>query len=107
MENTNVKENLEQVIIKNTLKLTRPVDIDGKKVKEIKYDVEKLTGRDVERAIKDLAQRKIAVAVPEVDSSLHCQLFAYASGLDYTDIQRLNIVDYVKAIGIIRDFFIA
>ena len=47
----------------------------------------------------------MVVITPELDTPFHAQLFAIASGLDYTDIQRLSMKDYVKATGIIRDFF--
>ena len=108
MENTNVKENLEPVVIdpnEEVLVLKKPVMIDGREVKEIKYNVEKLTGASIEKAIKDLAKRKIGVVMPESDTLLHCQLFAYASNLDYTDIQRFSMSDYINAISIIRGFF--
>lgn len=90
----------------NVLVLKRPVMIDGEEVTEIKYDTDKLNGGSIEKAIGELAKRKIGVAVPELDLTLHAQLFAYASNLDYTDIQRFSISDYVKVTSIIRNFFV-
>lgn len=107
MENKSITcEVVNEIKDGEVLELKNPIMINGEQVTFIKYDTKNLTGGSVEKAIKELAKRKIAVAVPEIDVLLHCQLFADASNLDYTDIQRLSMSDYLKATSIIRDFFI-
>ena len=88
------------------LNLKTPIMVNGEEIKYIDYDTDKLTGGSVEKAIQELQKRQMVVITPELDTPFHAQLFAIASGLDYTDIQRLSMKDYVEATGIIRDFFI-
>lgn len=102
------KEVIEIEVIEhpNRLKLTKPIMIDGEEKKYIDYNTDNLTGGSIEKAIQSLQQRQMVVITPELDTPFHAHLFAIASGLDYTDIQRLSMKDYVAATGIIRDFFI-
>ena len=90
----------------NRLTLSKPIMIDGEEKKYIDYDTDKLTGGSIEKAIQELVKRQVFVVSPEIDTVLHAQLFAFASGLDYLDINRLSMKDYAKATAIIRVFFI-
>lgn len=101
------KEVIEIEVIEhpNRLKLSKPIMLDGEEKNYIDYNTDNLTGGSIEKAIQELAKRQRVVVALEIDTPLHAQLFAIASGLDYTDIQRLSMKDYVKATGIIRDFF--
>lgn len=105
-ENREVIE-IEVIEHPNRLILSKSIMIDGEEKKYIDYDTDKLTGGSVEKAIQELQKRQMVVITPELDTPFHAQLFAIASGLDYTDMQRLSMKDYVKATGIIRDFFIS
>lgn len=104
-ENKEVIE-IEVIEHQNRLNLKKPIMIDGEEVSYIDYDTDKLTGASIEKAVQELQRRQIVVVTPELDTIFHAQLFSIASGLDYTDMQRLPMKDYVKATGIIRDFFI-
>lgn len=87
------------------LKLTKPVDINGEKKKVIKYDLENLRGDSLENAIKELQKAGYVPTVQETDPLLHAHIFAEAAGIDYTDVRRLSLKDYMKATGVVRDFF--
>ena len=103
-ENKEVIE-IEVIEYPNRLKLSKPIMNDGEEKNYIDYNTDNLTGASIEKAIQELAKRQMVVVAPEIDTPLHAQLFAIASGLDYTDMQRLSMKDYVNAIGIIRGFF--
>lgn len=90
---------------KQKLMLTRETEINGKKVKEIEYDLDSLTGEAMEIAMKELAINSYIPSVQEVDPLLHAHLFAQSANLDYLDIRRLSIKDYSKATTTVRNFF--
>lgn len=90
---------------KQNFKLSREVEINGEKVKNIEYDLDFLTGESVETSMKELAVASYVPSVQEVDPVLHTHLFAQAANLDYLDIKRLPFVDYIKAGNVIRNFF--
>lgn len=89
------------------LKLSKEIDINGEKVNEIDYDLDELKGSCIEGALKSLQKTGYIPAVPELDSVLHACIFAQASDLDYTDIQRLPVKDYMKAGTAVRNFLFA
>lgn len=89
------------------LKLKTPVDINGEKVDTISYDLDSLTGNDIERAITDLGKKGIIIAMVETDQRYHAMLFAIAAGIAYEDVTRLSVKDFTKATTAVRDFFLA
>ena len=88
------------------LKLKTPVDIDGEKVESISYDLDRLTGDDIERAITELGKKGVVVAMVETDQRYHAMLFSIAAGIAYEDVKRLSSKDFVKATTAVRDFFL-
>lgn len=90
----------------DTLKLRKPFEHDGEMIEEINYDLDALTGNDVERAVSDLGKKGIVVTVAETDQRYHAMLFAIASGMSYEDVNRLPMKDFVKATTAVRDFFL-
>lgn len=88
------------------LKLNKPFDLDGEKVEKLDYDLDRLTGNDIERAITDLGKKGIIVAMHETDQRYHAMLFAIASGMSYEDVCRLPLKDFNKATTAVRDFFL-
>ncbi len=98
------KENITEE--KNVLMLKKPVDIDGEKVDKIAYDLDSLTGNDIERAITELGKKGVIVAMVETDQRYHAMLFAIAAGIAYEDVTRLSSKDFVKATTVVRDFFL-
>ena len=88
------------------LKLKKAAMIDGEKKTEIAYDLESLTGNELDAAIQECKRRGIQVGVIELDPSYHMALFAQASGLAYEDIKRLGARDCKNAIALVRAFFL-
>lgn len=88
------------------LKLKKPFDLDGEQVDKIEYDLESLTGEDIERAITELGKKGILVTMVETDQRYHAMLFAIAAGIAYEDVKRLPLKDYQKATTAVRDFFL-
>lgn len=105
IENT-IKEEATAEVKENTLVLKKPVEINGEMTKEIPYDLDALTGQDIADTIKMLARNSVVVVMTETDQNYHAGIFATASGLDYSDMLKLNAKDYNKACNIVRDFFL-
>lgn len=88
-----------------TLKLKKPVMIDGSEHVEIAYDFENLEANAVELALKSLKRTQHIIMAQETDPMLHGAIFAQAAGIDYTDVQRFSAIDYLNAGRLVRDFF--
>lgn len=89
-----------------TLKLKTPIDIDGEKVSEVEYDLDSLTGSDIERANDALSKKGIMVGMVETDQRYHAMLFSMAAGIMYEDMSRLSAKDYHRATTAVRNFFL-
>ena len=89
------------------LKLKKPLMVDGEEKTEIEYDLEALTGNDVQQASIELTKRGIMATTIELDSNYHAALFAKASGLMFEDMNRLSAKDYANATNEVRNFFLA
>lgn len=92
------------------LKLTKPIMVDGKEVKELPYDLENLTARDKLNASKYMRADGIAPTVEELDSIYHLYIFAEAvkkvdSKIDTADVLRMSAKDSSKAAALVRNFF--
>ena len=88
------------------LKLKRPVMIDGEEKTEIPYDLEKLTGSDLETALQDMKRNGIQVGAIEIDPSYHMAIFAQAAGVAYEDVKRMSAKDCKNALALVRTSFI-
>lgn len=88
------------------LTLKTPFDLNGEKVEKIEYDLEALTGDDIEHAIAELAKKGIIVTMIETDQRYHAMLFAIAAGISYEDVKRLPARDFNCATNAVRDFFL-
>ena len=88
------------------LKLRKPFELNGETVEKITYDLDELTGNDIERAISDLGKKGIVVTLVETDQRYHAMLFAIAAGIAYEDVTRLPMRDFTKATTAVRDFFL-
>ena len=89
------------------LKLKTPVLIDGKEKTEIEYNLEALTGADVQLATKELQEAGVMVTTLEFDANYHAAIFAKAAGIAYADMSRFSLKDYTKATTKVRNFFLA
>jgi hypothetical protein len=94
----------------NTLKLGKPIMINGTEYKEIPYDFDNLTAKDKMNAGKNYKKDGGIISVQELDSDYHLYIFAEAAAkadnsIDITDILRMNAKDSAKAESLVRDFF--
>lgn len=87
--------------------LSKPVLIDGEEKKELEYDFEELKGDVIENSIKNLQKSGYIPTVQELDPILHANIFAEACGIDYLDVKRFSAKDYMKAVSLVRDFFLS
>ena len=88
------------------LQLVKPVMMNGETVIEIEYDLDALTGEDIDAAVRDLKKTGVLVGSVETDPNYHMALFAQAAGVSYEDVKRMSAKDTNKAIIAVRDFFL-
>lgn len=88
-------------------KLSKEMEIGGEMKKEIEYDLDSLTGMDVAKAIRDLANQNIIVTMTETDQNYHAAIFAAASGLMLEEVQKFPLKDFVAVCNKVRNFFLS
>lgn len=93
-----------------TLKLSKPIMINGEEVKELKYNFEDMTARDKADATKAYKRDGNVVSVQELDPDYHLYLFAAAvkkenASIEIEDVLRMSARDASKAEALVRDFF--
>lgn len=96
------------------VKLDNPIDINGKKVKELSYDTDKITGdmfceADAITTTKAAKNKGISGVVPALNSSLHLYLgyeaiIAENPDIDIPDLERIKGTDIMKVVAIGRNF---
>ena len=89
-----------------THKFSEPVEIEGKKYKELTFYFDNLTGEDVEAIEEELQDQNKYVLTPEVSSVFQTMLAARAAGVGADEIRRLKIKDYMKIKNQARSFLI-
>lgn len=92
------------------LKLSKPIQIDGNSVTELKYNLEDMTAQDKINAGREMTKDGYSTTVQELDSTYHLYLFAAAvkkenSGMLTQDLLRMSAKDSCKAEALVRDFF--
>lgn len=92
------------------LVLSKPIDINGEKVRELTYDFEELTVFDKHQATKEFKKAGNFMGVEELDSDYHFYIFAAAvkkinDDIDTNDLMRMSAKDATKAEALVRDFF--
>lgn len=80
----------------NKIKLYKPIEIDGKEVKEMTPDFDSLPSNAISRAQNFLLQRKYQVNNPGIDVELHCLLCGLASDVAFEDSYRLHPKDKMR-----------
>ncbi|MGI1659608.1 MAG: phage tail assembly protein [Desulfitobacterium sp.] len=94
-----------------TLKLSKPIMINGAEVKELPYDFDSLTGRDKLNAGRKMKADGIPISnIEELDTDYHLYLFAEAvckadSSIDTTDVMRIGAKESRKGAALARNFF--
>lgn len=94
----------------NILKLSKPIMVNGKEVKEIPFNFDDMTAQDKLNASKKYLRDGNIVTVQELDPSYHMYMFTEAvikanPEMDTTDVFRINAKDAAKAEKLVRDFF--
>lgn len=94
-------ETKEKVLV-----LRKPIMIDGEEAKEINYEFESLTGKNLEEVFKEaIKSGHLVSASYELDPVIGAMMFAEASNNAYMDIQRFGLADYSKAASLSRGYF--
>lgn len=94
-----------------TLKLSKPIMINGEEVTELPYDFESMTARDKLEAGKKMKAAQIPVSnVEELDTDYHFFLFIQAvckadPSIDVADVMRISAKDEREACRLARNFF--
>ena len=89
------------------LKLVKPIKIDGEEKTELEYDLDKLTGEDIQNATLEMNKLGIiSVTSIEVDANYQAALFAASAGISFADMRRLGMKDYAACVRVTRDFFL-
>lgn len=110
MEVAEVREEAQEQ--ENILVLKKPLKVNGEELKELPFDFEELTAKDLHKISKDLKSRGIPVTVLALDYEYQLSTFAEAvkkANRDVTmnDILRLSAHDAMKATGLARSFLLA
>jgi len=89
------------------IELKKPIKVDGEEKTSLSYDLDALTGDDIQKATRELNKLGIVpVTSVEVDCNYQAALFAISAGLDVADMNRLGAKDYARCTRVVRDFFL-
>ncbi len=95
----------------DSMKLKKPIMVNGSEVNEIKYDFDSLTAQDKMNAGKAYKKSGNVISVQELDSDYHLFIFAEAVAKANPDIDQKEVIlllgakDAAKAEKMVRDFF--
>ncbi len=88
-----------------TVKLYKPITIDGKEVTELTLDFNKLTSADLDNIEAGLAAAGGAKhPVPSLSNAYNLRVAAKAAGINHNELKRLNAKDYTKLCLIAQNF---
>lgn len=103
--------------MKETIKLSCPLEVNGKKLKELNYDIMEINSEMFAKAsalADDTARQNGAATMTpmEMDARLHLYLgymavIAVDSSIDVSDLMRLKGLDVVKMTRVGRNFITA
>lgn len=80
----------------DVIKLYKPIEIDGKEVKEVTPDFDNLPSNALAKAQTFLNQRRYQVLNPAADIEMHCLICGMAAGIDEQDAYRLHPKDKMR-----------
>lgn len=106
-----VKDEQQEEGCENILKLTKPIMIMDEEVRELEYDFEALTAKNMHEVSKELKSKGISVTIPSLDHDFLTLTFAKAvqkkmKDVFLTDIFRMSAKDLMKATGLARNFLL-
>lgn len=79
------------------IKLHKPVEHDGKSITEINFDLDSLTGVDLEQVEKEFVAAGHSGLLPDTSKVYQAMVAARACGLPYETIRLLGAKDYSRA----------
>ena len=93
------------------LKLTGPITAkigeEAIEIKELNFNLDDLNGLDIQNTFKFLGRRGYAVSSAyEMDVIVGVVLMAKASNISFDDLLKLNLLDFLSAGSIVKNFFI-
>ena len=87
------------------IKLSRPLEHDGKTLDGLTLDLDKLTGLDVEFCAREATiAAGGAIAVLNLDVGFHAQVAARACGLPVEILRKLPAPDFIAATMAVQGF---
>jgi formylmethanofuran dehydrogenase subunit E-like metal-binding protein len=90
-----------------TVKLSKPVEWEGKTYEELTMDYEGMTGKDMEAIDDELSAVGIIVANPNINHRYHRILAARAAKVPSDMLRELPLRDYQKVTATARSFLLA
>lgn len=97
----------DEVLNQNQIYLEKPILVNGEDVKEIKFDFDEMTGTNTENAFKNATKSGYIVSSSyELDPIIGVYMFAEAAKMNYSDLERMSLKDYIKAGTCAKYFFI-
>ena len=100
--------------MKETLILNNPIEVNGKTVNELTYDIDEITGdlfaeADTQKMSAAKSKRGNQAGAPELDYSLqlyvgYAAIIAVNHEIDWSDIKRIKGSDIMKVFNIGRSF---
>lgn len=86
------------------VKLTKPIEIDGKKIEVIKLNLEELKGSDIIEVERELRAKGIQFNILSQETQL--AIAARASGIIADDLQKLHWSDFLDVTAHVQLFLI-
>ena len=90
---------------KPKLKLTKPLEYNGKKYEELEYDFDALTGEDLLTAEAEVNAAGAIVPVMDLSKAYQAAVFARAAKVDYAMMRKLGAKDFTDATAAVMNFF--
>ncbi len=91
-----------------TMKLYRPITIDGQEVAELTLDFNKLTAADLDNIEADMAAASGGARhpVPALSNAFNLRVAARAAGVNYHELSRLSAKDATKLSLLAQNFLL-
>ena len=88
-----------------TLKLTKPLEYEGKKYEQLEYDLEMMTGDDLLLAEAQINAAGAIVPIVDLSKAYNAAVFARAAKIDYAMMRKLSAKDFMRATAVVMAFF--
>lgn len=98
--------------MERTLKLSTPLKVDGQERTALEYDLDVLTGRDLQEISRKLKLDGVSVSLAALDFDFELAVFCRAvtkldDSITQADLLRMGARDTMQATGLARTFLLA